>query len=172
MPLDVQGILENISLSTEQVTVLYPYLREVFINETPLVSRASMQPAEGAVYNIVSYDVRPRNYTLGAAITTGATTITLTDATPLLVGDVLELIKTDGSATERIEVTATSATAPTIRRAREGTTAVANDTTGAAGTLVVKLIGNSRTGAEIDQQANRAVRTLVEQYVQTFQFPV
>jgi hypothetical protein len=175
MPLDVQGILENISLSAEQTTVLYPYLREVFINETPLVSRTRREPAEGQVYNIVSYDVRPRTYTLNAAVaaTNADTNLTLVDATPLMLGDVLELIKTDGTATERLEVKSiTSGTVVVVRRARESTTAVANDTTGGASANVVTLIGNSRTGAEIDQQAKRTVRTLTPQYVQTFQNPV
>lgn len=170
MSLDVQGILQNISLVTEQSTVLYPYLREVFINETPFITRTRREPAEGQQYSIISYDVRPRIYTLNAAIVSGDTTITLTDTTPLLVGDVLELIITGGASIERIEVTALpTATTATIRRAREGTTAIANDNTG---NKTVTLIGNSRTGAEIDQSAKRTIRTSTAQYVQTFQNPV
>lgn len=174
MALDVQGILQNVSLTNEQTTVLYPYLREVFINETPLITRTPQQPAEGQVYNIVSYDVRPRGYTLAAAIITTDTTITLNDTTPLLVGDVLEMFDTAAANIERIEVTAlgTDGVTATIRRAREGTTALANTAAGAASTKVVTLIGNSRNGSEVNQQAKRTVRTLVEQYVQTFQNPV
>lgn len=170
MALDVDGILQNFSLANEQVTVLYPYLREVFINEAPLFSRLPMEVADGQHYNIVGYDVRPRTYTLNAAIIAGDTSITLVDATPLMVGDVLEMFVTGGASTERIEVTGDpTATTVAIRRAREGTSAVANDNTG---NKTLTLIGNSRTGAEIDQTGNRSVRWLIPQDVQTFTSPV
>lgn len=175
MPLDVQGILQNISLTNEQTTVLYPYLREVFINETPLITRLPRQVADGQIYNIISYDVRPRAYTLAAAFTASGSDvdITLTDSSPLLIGDVLEVFDTAGTATERIEVTDTlTATTFNCRRAREGTTVIANTAAGSAASLVVTLIGNSRTGAEINQAGKRTVRTLTPQYVQTYQSPV
>lgn len=174
MPLDVRGILENVSLGIEQVVEISPYLREVFINEAPFISRTERVPAPGTTFQIDTYDVRPRTYTLGAALTVGATTITLNDTTPLLVGDVLEVIDGAGATLEHVEVTdIPSATTATIRRAREGTVAVANDNaTSTVASRTVTLIGNSRTGAEIDQVANRAVRTIVTQYCQTFQYPV
>jgi hypothetical protein len=173
MPNAVRGILENISLATEQPVVIYPTLREIFINETPLIARTRRVPATSEVFQIESYDVRPTNYTLNGALAAGDTTITLTDSTPLLVGDVLEVLDTAGAALERVEVTdLPSAVTATIRRAREGTVAVANANTGGAPSKNVMLIGNSRTGAEIDQVAYRTVRTFVEQYVQTFMYPV
>lgn len=175
MPLSVQGILQNVSLASEQPDTLYPYLREVFINETPLTSRANREVADNDVYNIVSYDVRPRTYTLAAAFTASSADldITLTDGTALMVGDVLEVKDTAGTATERVEVTEiVSGTVVNVRRARESTTVIANTAGGSGASLVVTLIGNSRTGAEIDQAGKRNVRTLVEQYVQTFQYAV
>lgn len=175
MPLDIQGIIEAVSLGTESVVELYPYLRELFVNETPLVARLPRAKASGPVYDILSYDVRPRTYTLNAAFTADAADIdiTLTDATPLLVGDVLEVFNTAASSVERVEVvTLVSGTVVNVRRARESTTVLANTAGGSGASLVVTLIGNSRTGAEIDQQAKRSVRTATEQYVQTYQFPV
>jgi TusA-related sulfurtransferase len=176
MPLDIQGILQNVSLTNEQVTVLEPYLREVFCNEAPLYSRLPVEPVGNNVFEIITYDLRPAAYTLAGAFTasTGSTTLTLADATALQVGDVLEVLDTAGAATERVEVTAasTDGVTVTVRRARESTTVIANTAGGSAGSLVVSLIGNSRTGAEVNQQGRRAVRTLVEQYVQTFQYAV
>lgn len=170
-----QGILDNVQLSGEQSTVLYPYLREVYINECPLVTRLPRLPSEGAVFSIVSYDIRPRSYTLAAAFTASGADldITLVDASPLLVGDVLEVKDTAGTATERVEIVSmTSATVFNVRRAREGTSVIANTAGGSADSLIVTLIGNSRTGSEYDQEAARAIRTAIEQYIQTFQIPV
>lgn len=173
----VQGILQNISLVNEQTTVLYPYLREVFINETPLITRLPREVAEGQVYNMITYDVRPRTYTLAAAFTASGADLDITLATEgassLMVGDVLEVLDTAGTASERVEVTEiVSNTVVNVRRAREGTTVIANTAAGAAASLVVTLIGNSRTGAEVDVAGKRTVRTLTPQYVQTFQSPV
>jgi Family of unknown function (DUF5309) len=183
MPLDINNLLQAVQLGVESYIPLAAYLREVFINEAPLLMRLPRKPAISESYNIITYDVRPRTYTLNAAITTGGTTLTLVDATPLMPGDVLELPKTDNSAYERVEVLPVALTngqgligatndgvTVTIRRGVEGTAAVANDTTGGYTTLT--LIGNSRTGAEINQAGNRAVRTAIPQQVQTYQFPV
>ena len=168
----VTDILKNVSLATEQVTVLYPYLREVFINETPLITRTPRQSAEGASYSIITYNVRQRPHTLNAAINNTGTTLTLTDTTDLMIGDVLELQNSAGSATERVYVSAVPTnTTVTITRAAEGTSAVANDTNTNT-SLTVTLIGNSRFGSEVDQVATRSARVAIPQYTQTFLYPV
>jgi hypothetical protein len=165
----VQDIIKNASLATEQRTVIYPYLREVFINEAPVVTRAHREAAAGVSYSIDTYDVRARTKTLTSAIVTGDSTITLNDTTSLVIGDILELINTAGSAVERLQVTALpSSTTATITRAMSGTTAIANDTTGGAANNVVKVIGTSKFGSEVDTIATRATRTLIPQYVQSF----
>jgi hypothetical protein len=170
MAINARGIIIPADVATEQRSVVTAYVREVFVNEAPLVARLRRRPAEGETFNIISYDVRGRDYTLTAAFadTTG-TTLTISDVSPLLVGDVLEV------DTERLEITGgititnttTGAGTATVRRGASGTTA-ATHTNGAA----VKLIGNSRTGGEIDQEASRNPRSVVAQYVQEFQFPV
>lgn len=178
---DIQGIIQNISLGTEQYTPLYPYLREVFLNDAPLLNRAEREVAEGQSYNIIVYDVRPFNYTLsGTAISsTSQTTFYLADASPLQVGDVLEFEGVaSGAATgvyERVEITADPNVAVTpnqitVRRGRETTTPQTNDLSG--GYTNIRLIGNSRTGAEINQTGTRAVRYAIPQNVQTHQFPI
>lgn len=172
MALDTVGILTPVEFGGEQPTVLTAVERQIFVNETPLYARLPHLPATSQVYSIVSYDVRGRTYALAADITNSATTLSIADASPFLNGDVLEL--TDGTNTERVEVMAAPNLTPTpntltVRRAREGTTGTAF---ALATPTVVRLLYNSRTGSEIDQQAHRAVRTSVEQYVQTFQNPV
>jgi hypothetical protein len=172
MPLDTVGILTPIDFTLEQPSVISTVIREVFVDETPLVSRLEHNPATSEVFTIDRYDVRQRGYTLGTGGlgTTGATSLPIADASPFQVGDVLEV--TDGTNTERLEVlappvlTATPNTL-TVRRAREGTTAAVF----AAG-ATLRLVGNARTGGEIDQQAFRTVVTPLEQYVQTFQYAV
>jgi len=160
----VRGILPPKELSPEIPNVFDAFARELAINQFPLVARLPREPVTAREFKLFFADPRTRDYTLGADIgTTGATTVTLNDNTPLMVGDVLEV------GTERIEVTAIDAGGAdiTVVRGVEGTTA-ATHSNGAA----VQLIGNSRTGAEVDQTANRAARSSVTQYLQTFQYPV
>ena len=171
MPLDTVGILTPIDFSAEQPTVLSAVWREIFVNENPLYSRLPHVQATSEVYSINRYDVRQRSYQVGTGgITNVATSLPISDASPFQDGDVLEI--TDGSNTERVEVTAAPSLSPTpntltIRRAREGTAAAAF-----VATNTITLIGNSRTGGEIDQQGFRSVSTPTEQYLQTFQYPV
>ena len=176
MALDTLGIQVPSLFIPEQQTVLYAYLREIFINETPLTTRLRRERGISEYYNIVVYDIRPLTYQIGAAIAaTGTTTvINLGDVTPLLTGDVLEIPNTAGNAIERVEVVDNPVVAGatvTVKRGAEGTALVANDfTTGTF--LTVQLIGNSRTGGEINQQGHRAIRTDIPQNIQTHQFPV
>jgi hypothetical protein len=131
------------------------------------------RPATAKTYTSTTYDVRKRTFVLGTGdLTNVATALPVLDASQFQVGDVLEL--NDGTNVERVEVTAAPSLSPTpntvtIRRAREGTTAHAFLT---ATPTNVYLIGNSRTGTEVDQQAIRSIRTGFLQIVQTFQIPV
>lgn len=173
MALDTVGILTPIEFSAEQTTVLSAVAREVFVNEQPLFSRLPHVRATSETYTITRYDVRQQTFALGTGdLTNSATSLPIADASPFMVGDILEL--DNGTNVERVEVTAapTLTTTPntlTIRRGREGTSGTAFLT---ATPTVIRLIGNSRTGAEIDQQAYRPVVATLEQYVQTFQYPV
>lgn len=148
-----------------------------FINRTPLITRLARKPSGSVSYTIVTRKYRPRVFTIAAAIAGSGTTATLTlnDTSPLMVGDVLEFPNTAGSAFERVEVTADpvggSTNTVAVKRAVDGTSIVANDfTTGTF--LAVKLIGNSRTGSEVNQSATNFLPVSSPQYNQTFQHPV
>lgn len=173
MALDTVGILTPIAFSAEQPTVISTVLREVFVDEAPLFARLPHRQATSETYTINRYDVRGRTYALGTGdITNSATSLPIADASPFQVGDVLEL--NDGTNVEFVEVTAapTLTTTPntiTIRRARGGTSGTAFAT---ATPTVVTLVGNARTGGEIDQQAFRTIVAGLVQVVQTFQYAV
>jgi hypothetical protein len=176
MALSIQGILTSLATQAEQTTVLTALMREVFINDCPLWSRLAHDHIGAPEYNIITYDVRQRPLTLASALTAVAAlttaTVTFADTTQLQQGDVIEIFNTAGTAFERAEVIADStATTVSLMRGVEGTTPVANDLTAPANNTAY-LIGNSRTGAEVDQRASRSIRTLVAQHVQTYQFPV
>jgi hypothetical protein len=103
--------------------------------------------------------------TLASAVAALDTQLILTDASAFMNGDVLEL-----PAGERVEVISDPnlvSNAVTVRRSAEGTTA----STATAGSSV-RLIGNSRTGSEVNQTAVAFKPTAVEQYCQTWQHPV
>lgn len=178
MALSVQGILTSLATATEQTTVLTALMREIFVNDCPLWSRLTHEHIGAPEYNIVTYDVRQRPMTLASALTAVSAlttaTVTFADTTQLQQGDVIEIYDTAGTAFERAEVVADPATATTVSLMRgvEGTTPIANTLGGGASTLVCYLVGNSRTGAEVNQTASRSIRTLTPQHVQTYQFPV
>lgn len=165
-----RNILAPIDFSGETVSVVSAYGRLVMVNETPLVARLPRRRGRSVTFTVLTRGIRPRAYVLGAALADGTgTTLTLTSAnggvSPLMVGDVLEL-----ASGERVEVTgniSTTANTLTMRRAREGTTGAAQSN-GTSATL----IGNSRTGTEVDQEAYRIARTGVTQNHQRFQFPI
>lgn len=174
----VQGILASFQLGTESIIPLVALLREVFINETPLFSRLPHVHVGAPEYKQVIYDVRPRTFTIAAAVTAPAalstSTITLADVSYLQVGDFLEINNTGATAFERVEVLAdpnTTNNTVSVMRGVEGTTPVANDTTNAPSTLGY-IIGNSRLGNEINQTAYRSIRSQIDQYVQTMIYPV
>lgn len=185
MALDFDGILQAVNLGVESYIPLTAYLREIFINEAPLLTRLPREKALNESYDIITYNVRPRQYTLNTAINTTVTSLVLVDATPILPGDVLEVYEAAAGASngnyERVEVQGQTGTdgmvyatldgvTVNVKRAVEGTTAVANDLT--ASETTINLIGNSRTGAEINQGGTRSVRTSIPQQVQTYQVPV
>lgn len=171
MPANV-GITNPQNLQTNEVIFpVYEYTREIYFREAPLFTGLPRALASANRFNMGTARVRPRTYTLGAAVADGVvTTITLSDASVMQVGDILQL-----NSGERVEVTAdptitnttTGAGTVTVRRGIEGTT-------GAAQTIStpVILVGNSRTGGEIDVSGVRSFPFYIQQNVQTFQYAV
>lgn len=136
-----------------------------FVNRCPLVTRLPRLPVASTTFSMVNRGFRKRTAALAAAVVAADAQLTLDDASALMVGDVLEL-----ASGERVEVTAAPSTATNVvavRRAAEGTTAG----TGTIGDQI-RLIGNSRTGAEVDQLAVALQPVGISQYCQTFQHPV
>lgn len=154
--------------------VIYPidvFARTIAIRECPLVARLPRKPIGADKFTFGAKTTRNRSRTLGAALADNTnTTITLTDVSDLMIGDVIELV-----SGERVEVTAdptisnstTGAGTVTVRRGIQSTTAASQANSSAA-----TLIGNSRTGGEVDQSAYRQIKSFTTQAVQTFQFPV
>jgi hypothetical protein len=136
-----------------------------FAPRVPLLFRLPKVPDGSPIYQMVGHKYRPRTTTLGAAITSsGATSIVLADNTSFMQGDVLQL-----ASGEHVEIVAdpnSDGVTITVNRGVETTTA-ATQSNGSA----VRLVGNSRTGAENSPKAIQSVLTSVTQYAQTFQHP-
>ena len=92
------------------------------------------------------------------------TQITLVDASPFMNGDVFGLVS--GERVESIGDPNLSDNTP-VRRGAEGTTVGTGSTND-----VIQLIGNSRTGAEINQNGVALIPVGVSQFCQTWQHPV
>lgn len=135
-----------------------------YVNRCPLATRLTRLPVGSTTFYFASRPPRTRTYTLGAAVANNVVAqITFTDATPLMIGDVIEL-----ETGEHVEVTSkNNNTVATVVRGVSGTTAAAQNNSTTA-----RLIGNSRTGAEVDQDGVTLLPTRVTQYCQTFQHPV
>lgn len=136
-----------------------------FVNRCPLVTRLPRVPVGSTTFTMVKRSVRSRVATLTAAVTAGATQLSLADASPFMNGDVLELV-----SGERVEVVAEPNVVTntlTVRRGAEGTT----PGTGAVND-VIRLIANSRTGGEINQNGIAFKPVGLTQFCQTFQHPV
>jgi hypothetical protein len=161
----LQGIQTAFDNQAEVRNNVYVVASNWFVNRCPLVTRVPRVPVGSTTFTIVSRGYRPRTATLAGAVASGDTQISLTDVSPLMNGDVLEL-----ASGERVEIVSDpnlAANTITVRRGAEGTTPAAgspNDT--------IRLIGNSRTGAEVNQSGVALKPVGVAQYCQTWQHPV
>ena len=133
-----------------------------FVNRCPLVTRVPRVACGSTTFTIISRAFRSR---VAAAIAATDAQLSLVDASPFMNGDVLEL-----ASGERVEILADPnilTNVIQVRRAAEGTTAA----TGAVNDPV-RLIANSRTGAEINQNGVAFRPSGVTQFCQTWQHPV
>ncbi len=158
----IQGALDNQAQIRNDVSVV---AINWYVNRCPLVTRVPRVPGGSTTFTMINRSFRSRTATMAAAALATDTQIALVDASAIMNGDVLEL-----ASGERVEVTAdpniiTNVVA--IRRGAEGTTPAA-----AASADVIRLIGNSRTGGEINQSAVAFRPTGVTQFCQTWQHPV
>ncbi len=161
----LQGIQTAFSNQAQVRNDIYAVTSNWFINRCPLVTRTPRVPVGSTTFNIVKRGFRTRTASVGAPIALGDLTISLSDASPFMNGDVLEL-----ASGEHVEITADpnlSANTVTVRRAIEGT-AVAVGSIGDT----VRLISNSRSGAEINQNGVAQQPVGIAQFCQTWQHPV
>lgn len=134
-----------------------------FVNRTPLTSRLPKQPVGSPEFKITVDAWRSRDYTFTAAIADGvATSVTPSDATALIEGDVLQC------EDEYMLVTAATAngTTITVARGHAGSSAASH-----AKDTAFRLIGNTRRGNEVDVNGLSRIPKVVTQYCQTVQHP-
>ena len=161
----LQGIQTAFDNQAEIVNDIYVVTSNWFVNRCPIVTRTPRVPVGSTTFTIVSRRFRPRTASLAAPSAATDTQITLADASPFMNGDVLEL-----ASGERVEIIADpnlSNNTVAVRRGAEGTTAgtgAVNDT--------IRLIANSRTGAEINQNGVALRPVGITQFCQTWQHPV
>jgi hypothetical protein len=161
----LQGIQTAFQNQAQVRNDIYAVTSNWFINRCPLVTRTPRLPVGSTTFTVIKRGFRTRTTSVAASIATTDTQITLADASPFMNGDVLEL-----ASGERVEITSDpilSTNVVLVRRAAEGTTAgtgAINDT--------VRLISNSRTGAEINQNGVAQLPVGIAQFCQTWQHPV
>ena len=161
----LQGIQGAFDSQAQVRNDIYAVTSNWFVNRCPLVTRTPRLPVGSTTFTMVKRGFRTRVAALAAPLAAGDAQIALVDASPFMNGDVLEL-----ASGERVELVGdpnlATNVAP-IRRAAEGTTAAAGAVNDA-----VRLISNSRTGAEINQNGVAQRAFGVPQFCQTWQHPV
>ncbi len=139
----IQGAFDNQAMVRNDISVV---AINWFVNRCPLVTRVPRVPVASQTFSMIGRSFRGRSCVLANAITASDTQFTLADAGMLMNGDVLEL-----PSGEHVELVADPNPANgqiTVRRGAESTTPVAT-----AANATILLIGNSRTGSEVDQSA-------------------
>ncbi len=161
----LQGIQNAFDNQAQIVNDIYVVTTNWFVNRCPIVTRTPRVPVGSTTFTIVSRGFRPRIAVAGAPIAAGDSQVTLLDASPFMNGDVLEL-----ASGERVEIIGDPNLANNIvpvRRGAEGTAVGTGSTND-----VIRLISNSRTGSEINQNGVAMRPSGVPQYCQTWQHPV
>jgi hypothetical protein len=174
----LQGFLGTQQAGVEARNDVTVAIRNWFANRNPLVTRLPYVPVERVDFQMYTHKYRARSTALGAAVTSsGQTSLTLADATFLMNHDVLELVDSATGNIERVQVSGDPTSSTTVNVTR-GLWSEVSGTLGAtalasvAGGSTVNLIGNSRTGAEVQQTGLTTIGVARTQYCQTYQFPV
>jgi hypothetical protein len=134
-----------------------------FTEQYPLVTRLQRKATSAITVYAVDDAYRARSTTANAAVANNTvTSLTLTDASFFLVGDVVL------HESEKYLITAinTAANTATITRGYQNTTAAAHNNS-----TTISLIGNTRTGGEVDQDAVTRTLDANATYCQTVQHP-
>ncbi len=174
----LQGFLGTQQAGIEARNDVTVAIRNWFANRNPLVTRLPYVPVERVDFQMYTHKYRARSTMLGAAVSSATqTSLTLADATFLMNNDVLEVVDSATGNVERIQVSGDPSTPNTINVTRGlwsqiggvvGTTPLSS----MAPSSTVNLIGNSRSGAEVNQTGLTTIGVPRTQFCQTFQFPV
>jgi hypothetical protein len=173
MPDYLQGFFGTAAAGVEARNDITVLVRNVYANRNPLITRlaATKQSVERVDFKTYGHKYRPRSTTLTVAISATTTTgLTVGDASFFMNHDILELVDSAGNGSERVQVAVDPLSGTTLSVTRGVSSTTALTTVTAAST--VRLIGNSRTGSEIDQTGLSTLGTSHTQYCQTFQTPV
>src|ERR1700736_2878521 len=115
----LQGFLGTQQAGVESRNDITVAIRNWFANRNPLVTRLPYVPVERVDFLMYTHKYRARSTTLGAAISSNATTaLTVADATFLMNHDVLQLVDTTTGNTEFVQISAdpSSSTAISVVR--------------------------------------------------------
>jgi hypothetical protein len=167
----LQGFLGQTQAGVEARNDITVAIRNWFANRNPLVTRLPYVPVERVDFQMYSHMYRARSTTLATALSSTTTTgLVLGDATFLMNHDVLQLVDSVSGSSEYVQISGdpTGSNTVTVMRGSAGTTATSSVAAGST----VNLIGNSRTGSEVNQTGLTTIGIPRTQFCQTFQFPV
>ncbi len=153
------------------------------------MTRLSYVPVERVDFLMYTHQYRGRGTYLATAVSSSSTTsLTVGDATFLMNHDLLDLTDPATGNVERVQINGDPTSSTTINVTRGVSTIVSGTYTapptgsyltglssigaGSSGNLNIALVGNARTGAEVNQTGLTTVGVSRTQYCQTFQFPV
>ena len=174
----LQGFLGTQQAGVEARNDVTVAIRNWFANRNPLVTRLPYVPVERVDFTMYTHKYRARSTVLGGAVSSATqTSLTVADATFLMNHDVLEIVDSATGNVERVQING-DPTGPNTINVTRGIWSDISDVIGnaalssAASGSTVNLIGNSRTGAEVNQTGLTTIGVPRTQYCQTFQFPV
>lgn len=155
------GIQNPFTVAGITVNPVYAFAVNFFANRTPLTARLPAVPEGAGQFKITNDRFRPSTNQLAEALDASETDVDVDDGTIFQAGDVFEV---DAELFQVISVAGNTLTVAT--RGYAGTTAATH-----ADDSIVYVIGNTRTGGEVDVDGISYTPTATDQYLQTIQHP-
>jgi hypothetical protein len=154
------GIQSTYTYNGVIITPIYGVAITQYANRAPLTALLDLQYNGADSFKISTDRFRPSSNQLNEDLDNSETGIDVDDGSMFLAGDVIEV------DSEAMLVTSISTNTLTVTRGYAGTSAASH-----TDNTAVYLIGNSRTGAEVDVDGISFTPTTNNQYLQTFQQP-
>jgi hypothetical protein len=166
----VQGFLGQTQAGVEARNDVTVAVKNWFANRNPLATRLPYVPVDRVDFQMYGHNYRPTSGTLTTTISaTTSTSFVINDTTFLMNHDLLEFVDpVNGTEVVQVNGDPTSATGITVIRGVSGTAALGT----IASTTPFNVVGNSRSGSEVQQTGLVSVGAVRNQYCQTHQFPV